>query len=331
MANESVRAEDPSVVRKGRWGAAGRLLAGAVTGLLVLGVGLIGGFVAGKQASAPGGGGHGEGAPRRPVATRTRARRAPLCCTPQTLGEPGHRDRRAEGHGVRPLAGGRGGRRRASGCPPTRVLAGGGRAPTRSSSDPARSSRRASRSPRSSAIRFPRPTLTLTDSLLRGPRRGVPSRGRRPPHVVARPRTRPRGAGARAQDHQRLGYGRVAPDARRRSTCSARCSARERGLENAREEARRHGLTVEEVAGIEAGTSPGAAGARRPSRPRRAAPLGPGRRIASSPCSRRPCGRRRSSWRSSASCSPRASSPPELEEALRPRPAIPTPSSTSPG
>jgi len=253
VANEFDRAEDPSVVRKGRWGVTGRLVAGAVTGLLVLGAGLVGGFVAGKQASAPGGAGHAEGEPAAGGDAHAGQGSAPAL-SPQTLANLGIetgeltatefvRAREVAAVVVEP----RGSRRRAY-SPVAGVLR---RVHVRPGSvvkagDPVAE---ILRDP------FPRPTLTLTDSLLR-------SLDEEFHRAVADLRTSSLALElARAElDRVRkiIGASTATGSVPSKTEIDLHREAQraQRSLENAREEARRHGLTAEEVAGIEGGTSP---------------------------------------------------------------------------
>ncbi len=254
MADEIDSAEGPSVVRRSRWGAAGRLMAGAVTGLLVLGVGLIGGFVAGKQVSAPGGGGHAEGEPAAAGGDAHASHEGAAALTPQTLANLGIetgelkatefvRSREVAAVVVEP----RGARRRAY-APVAGLLR---RVLVRPGSVVKAGE------PVAEILRdpFPRPTLTLTDSLLR-------SLDEEFHRAVADLRTSSLTLELARAELERvrkiIGASGTSGSLPSKTEIDLQREARraERSLENAREEARRHGLTVEEVAGIEAGTAP---------------------------------------------------------------------------
>ena len=254
MATDVRIDEVSSVVRKGRWSAAGRLLAGAVTGLFVLGVGLVGGFVAGRQASAPGGGGHPEGELVAGAGDSHAGHEGAPALTPQTLANLGIetgeltgtefvRSRDVTAVVVEP----RGARRRAY-APVAGVLR---RVHVRPGSVVKAGDLVAEilRDP------FPRPTLTLTDSLLRSLDEDFHK-------AVADLRTSALAFElARAElDRVRKLIGAtsaaVSLPIKTEIDLQREVQRAQRSLENAREEARRHGLTLAEVEGIERGTSP---------------------------------------------------------------------------
>lgn len=254
MATDMGGAEGPSVVRKGRWGAVGRLAAGAVTGLLVLGVGLVGGFVAGKQTAAPAGGGHGEGGSAAEGSDAHAGHEGAPLLPPQTVANLGIevgelkatefvRSREVAAVVVEP----RGARRRAY-SPVAGVLR---RVHVRPGSVVKAGD------PIAEILRdpFPRPTLTLTDSLLR-------SLDEEFHHAVADLRTSSLSLELARAELERvrkiIGAATAAGSLPSKTEFDLEREAQraQRSLENAREEARRHGLTAEEVAGIEAGTSP---------------------------------------------------------------------------
>jgi len=253
VANESSVADGAPVEQERRRGTAGRLLVGAVTGLLVLAVGLIGGFVAGKQAAAPGAGGHGEGeaegggeAPTGPVG-------APKLSA-QTLANLGIetgelkatefvRSREVAAVVVEP----RGARRRAY-APVAGVLR---RVLVRPGSVVKAGD------PIAEILRdpFPRPTLTLTDSLLR-------SLDEEFHRAVADLRTTSLSLELARTELERvrkiIGASGATGSLPSKTEIDLQRDVQrtERSLQNAREEARRHGLTDGEVSGIEAGTMP---------------------------------------------------------------------------
>jgi multidrug efflux pump subunit AcrA (membrane-fusion protein) len=230
------------------------MLSGAVTGLLVLAVGLIGGFVAGKQASAPEGGGHAEGEPAAAGGDEHASHEGAPGLTPQTLANLGIetgelkatefvRAREVAAVVVEP----RGSRRRAY-APVAGLLR---RVLVRPGSvvkagDPVAE---ILRDP------FPRPTLTLTDSLLR-------SLDEEFHRALADLRTSSLSVELARAELERvrkiIGASGTAGSLPTKTEIDLQREAQraERALENARYEGRRHGLTADEVAGIEAGTTP---------------------------------------------------------------------------
>ncbi len=254
MAIESSSAEGAVVVRGGRGRVAGRFLTGLVTALLVLGVGLIGGYVAGKQSSSAGAGGHGEGEHAGEAPGEHAAHEGAPSLTPQTLANLGIetgelkatefvRSREVAAVVVEP----RGARRRAY-APVAGLLR---RVFVRPGSvvkagDPVAE---ILRDP------FPRPTLTLTDSLLR-------SLDEEFHRAVAELRTSSLAlelAHAELERVRKILGASASPTSLPSKTeidLQREAQRAQRSLEIAREEARRHGLTADEVAGIEAGTQP---------------------------------------------------------------------------
>lgn len=227
-----------------------RFIAGAVTGLSVLAVGLVGGYVSGRQSSAPGAGGHAEGEPEGGEAHAAHGGSPGL--SPQTMANLGVEVgeltatefvRSQEVAAI--VAEPRGARRRAH-APVAgivrRVLVrpGGtvaaGDALVEVLRDP-----------------FPRPVLTLTDSLLRGLDEDFHS-------TVSELRTTSLALDLARAELERVrkvidasGASGLLPT-RTELDLRREVQRAERGLQNARDESRRHGLGVDEVAAIEAGT-----------------------------------------------------------------------------
>lgn len=235
--------------RPGGRARAARFLAATVTGLSVLAVGLVGGYASGVQSAASGGGGHGEGAPGGEAAP---ASGGAALLPPQTLANLGIetgelkatefvRSQEVAAIVVEP----RGARRRAY-APVAGVVR---RVVVRPGSTVAAGE------PIAELLRdpFPRPVLTLTDSLLRGLDEDFH-------HTVSELRTTALALELARSELERVrkaisasGTAGIFPT-RTEIDLQREVQRTERGLQNAREESRRHGLMAAEVAAIEAGT-----------------------------------------------------------------------------
>lgn len=238
--------------RSGGGARTARFLAGAVTGLSVLAVGLVGGYVSGRQSAAPGAGGHAEGEPEGGDTHAAHGGAPGL--SQQTLANLGVEIgelqatefvRSQEVAAI--VAEPRGARRRAH-APVAGVVR---RVLVRPGSTVAAGEALAEviRDP------FPRPVLTLTDSLLRGLDEDFHS-------SVSELRTTSLALELARSELERVrkvigasGAAGLLPT-RTELDLQREVQRAERGLQNAREEVRRHGLNAEEVAAIEAGTNP---------------------------------------------------------------------------
>ncbi|MBL9086732.1 MAG: hypothetical protein JNM10_06285 [Planctomycetia bacterium] len=229
---------------------AAQFVVGAVTGLSVLAVGLVGGYVSGRQSSAPGAGGHAGGAPEGGDAHAAHGGAPGL--SPQTLanlgveiGELKATDFVRSQEVAAIVAEPRGARRSAH-APVAGVVR---HVLVRPGSTIAAGDALAEiiRDP------FPRPVLTLTDSLLRGLDEDFHA-------TVSELRTTSLALELARAELERVrkvinasGVSGLLPT-RTEIDLHREVQRAERSLQNAREESRRHGLTVEEVAAIEAGT-----------------------------------------------------------------------------
>jgi len=227
------------------------LLAGAVTGALLLGVGLVGGYVSGKQSAAPAAAHEGEGAPAGEEGKEPAAKAGLSAQTLANLGvEVGElattefvrtRDvpavAEARPDAVRAVHAPVGGTVR-------RILVRWGQ--TVRAGDPVAEIVRDA---------FPRPALTLTDAVLKPLNEDFH-------HAISELRVSAQALSIARTELERIQKvlesaggtqslpGKAEIDLRHEVSRSLRA------LENARSEARRHGLSDEEVAALEAGGSP---------------------------------------------------------------------------